>query len=681
MFCSKCGSKSLEGAEFCQKCGARLMADEAISQTTATPQHEPIASASTITEDTQQAQSNNATKVNGGLRKVANIGRVLLGISLLLLLLCSFFSLPINPIIVVGGVAIGTILSALGLKRPLGMTKIIELVVACILLVAAIAYAVSFSSGGGDKYVQLVRGGILDGYPQKTVGEVFDDFLDNPKWESGVSEDGERFVNVKGRILYFDKEAELAVQFIVDEKNGTFQYNACEIDGAPQNNFVFWNLLESIYNDDSALPAPTPQSNLNSGMIGDTQSYNNEFGNIEVTLDYVEFVDKLEDTQTGNDIYPDEDCVFLRAGVTVENVGTEKGGLVTGWNKIVYDSKYEFVEYFNPMEVDLTNIKPLSPPKNGALIFTVPNSVAESDKSLVLNINDVSGKPLISYVLRPTGGTITATNTSGENVSESVAVGEILYKDIPVSSFFDTLAIDVAYAVGLPEGADRDDDIRLYIFPERSEVESAEVWNTSALTVNGISLNKNRDGLIDIFGQPIEEGNDGSGYFMRYHLPDCSLYFELGEPGSEAWRILISPNAATETVSSEVLYMGVPVMELLETPIDDVTAWLGEPTSVDNYLQGYAYEYNNEILFILDANKRDISWIEISPEALTAGDVSLDKDRAFLIKTFGEPTEEYIDEMTREYTISYNMKKYALAFILPDSNSKVSKITIHFSGQ
>lgn len=355
MFCSKCGSKSLEGAKFCQKCGARLMADEAVSQTTATPKHEPISSVSTITEDTQQAQSNNATKVNGGLRKAANIGRVLLGISLLLLLLCSFFSLPINPVIIVGGVATGTILSALGLKRPLGMTKIMELVVACILLVAAIAYAVSFSGGGGDTYVQMV-------------------------------------------------------------KNGT-------LDGNPQNNFVFWNLLETIYNDDSALSASAPQSNSDSGMIGDTQSYNNEFGNIEVTLDYVEFVDQLEDTQTGNDIYPDEDCVFLRAGVTVENVGTEKGGLVTGWNKIVYDSKYEFVEYFNPMEADLTNIKPLSPPKNGALIFTVPNSVAESDKSLVLNINDVSGKPLISYVLRPAGGTITAANTSEVGITENPSAG------------------------------------------------------------------------------------------------------------------------------------------------------------------------------------------------------------------------------------------------------------------
>ena len=72
-----------------------------------------------------------------------------------------------------------------------------------------------------------------------TVGEAFDGFLSDPKWESGLSDDNVRFVNVKGGALYFGEEAELAVQFIiVDEKEGSFQYNACEVDGTPQNNLV-----------------------------------------------------------------------------------------------------------------------------------------------------------------------------------------------------------------------------------------------------------------------------------------------------------------------------------------------------------------------------------------------------------------------------------------------------------
>lgn len=36
MYCHKCGTKVADDAGFCQKCGAELMADEAVSQTTAT---------------------------------------------------------------------------------------------------------------------------------------------------------------------------------------------------------------------------------------------------------------------------------------------------------------------------------------------------------------------------------------------------------------------------------------------------------------------------------------------------------------------------------------------------------------------------------------------------------------------------------------------------------------------
>lgn len=34
MFCSKCGTKALDGAEFCQKCGAKLIVDASVIQST-----------------------------------------------------------------------------------------------------------------------------------------------------------------------------------------------------------------------------------------------------------------------------------------------------------------------------------------------------------------------------------------------------------------------------------------------------------------------------------------------------------------------------------------------------------------------------------------------------------------------------------------------------------------------
>lgn len=244
MFCHKCGAQIAEGAAFCQKCGAKVIPAEPVD----IPIHNVEDQQDRIvTNDTQQAPTNKNAKRNRGLFTVARIGRILIGGSLLLLL--PFWHLPINPVFPVAGVAIGIILSAFG-SRPLGLSKIIELAVAVVLLVV-IAVSVMSSGGGSDQYIQMVKGGTLNGYPHMTVGKAFDNFLDDPKWESGLSDDNVRFVNVKGGILYYDEEAELVVQFFVDETTESFQYNACKINCIPQNNLVFWSLLETVYNGDS----------------------------------------------------------------------------------------------------------------------------------------------------------------------------------------------------------------------------------------------------------------------------------------------------------------------------------------------------------------------------------------------------------------------------------------------
>ena len=145
--------------------------------------------------------------------------------------------------------------------------------------------------------------------------------------------------------------------------------------------------------------------------------------------------------------------------------------------------------------------------------------------------------------------TITYTGIPDESAVESTLFeGEILYKDIPISAFFDFPADDIAEAIGLPLGEDQDDDIRLYI-SDIGEMSSAEIWNMSALTIDGTTLNRNRDGLAQILGEPYEEGY-GSGYSMRYYFPTYSIYFELGEPDSVAWRASIFPSGDEESTFS-----------------------------------------------------------------------------------------------------------------------------------
>lgn len=422
MFCSKCGNEIAEGTAFCPKCGAKVVNVGDGQQSVDIPVADVKGQQTgEVVENTQRASSNNAGKVKGNLHKAATIGRVLMWGSLLLLLVSSFGALRIIPAIPVAGVAIGIILSVLGAKRPLGLSKIIELVVAVILLVVIAVSAMS-SGGGSDKYVQMVKDGTFDAYPQMTVGKAFDGFLDAPKWESGLSENNERFVNVKGGISYYDEKAELLIQFVVDEKTGSFQYNACEINGIPQSDLVFWGLLETIYNGGSISTESGSQSGQNyisdKIMIGETQSYDNEYGNMEVTLDYVQFADSLVNTWTGGYEYPDEGSVFLCAVINVKNIGTANGDMLVAWNTLVYDGMYEFRSYRT--EGDITEIPPLSASREGAIIFMVPADVMGSDKSLVLNINDGgTDKAVISY-------TITAAETPA---SSNTGTDEGIYSE------------------------------------------------------------------------------------------------------------------------------------------------------------------------------------------------------------------------------------------------------------
>lgn len=251
MFCRKCGTQIAEDVSFCPKCGTKVVSMNDVQQSSGTaaafvePQQtgsaEPM-----VTKDTPSPDDAKAKK-DAKLHKIATIGRVLMVGPIILMALASFGILPFPIILVVICFPLGTILSIIGTKRPWGLKKIIEFIVP---VLVSLVLIIAFSSGGaGDKYVQMVKNGTLEAYPQMEVGEAFDGYLKNPKWESGLSEDNIRFVNVTGEILYYDKEVEIVIQFIVDEENESFQYNACEINDVPQSDFIFWALLKNIYEE------------------------------------------------------------------------------------------------------------------------------------------------------------------------------------------------------------------------------------------------------------------------------------------------------------------------------------------------------------------------------------------------------------------------------------------------
>lgn len=95
--------------------------------------------------------------------------------------------------------------------------------------------------------ISIVKNGHFNNHKEKTVGKAIEDFFGNPKWTSGVAEDGTNFVNVEGTILYHEKEVEAVLQFKVDLEERTFQVNALELNEIPQNKLIIGALIKKMY--------------------------------------------------------------------------------------------------------------------------------------------------------------------------------------------------------------------------------------------------------------------------------------------------------------------------------------------------------------------------------------------------------------------------------------------------
>lgn len=107
--------------------------------------------------------------------------------------------------------------------------------------------ALLLNSCGESEMVSLIKNGTLENYPEKNLGIAIDNYFGTPYWTSGESEDGEKFVNIEGRILFMDKEVDALLQYTISADNTSFEYSALELNGIPQSNLIYLGLIESMY--------------------------------------------------------------------------------------------------------------------------------------------------------------------------------------------------------------------------------------------------------------------------------------------------------------------------------------------------------------------------------------------------------------------------------------------------
>lgn len=133
---------------------------------------------------------------------------------------------------------------------------------------------------------------------------------------------------------------------------------------------------------------------------------------------------------------------------------------------------------------------------------------------------------------------------SGDNVLDNnLYSGEILYEGIPLSTLISLPANDIIAGLGTPDIYDEYklayDDIEFDLNGGR--ITRTESYSLDKYTVNGENLEKNRTGLVGLLGEPSDEEYTGGGYSMTWQFPVYSVFLELGDADSEAWRICVSP--------------------------------------------------------------------------------------------------------------------------------------------
>jgi len=97
-----------------------------------------------------------------------------------------------------------------------------------------------------SKMDETIKKGYFDACKKHNVETLVNSFFANPKWESFVSPDDNKYhLNASGQITYDKKIVNAVIQFEMDGDD-RWQINAFEINGEAQNEFMVVELINEM---------------------------------------------------------------------------------------------------------------------------------------------------------------------------------------------------------------------------------------------------------------------------------------------------------------------------------------------------------------------------------------------------------------------------------------------------
>ena len=556
MFCHKCGNKSPGGAGFCQKCGTKLMVNamaqpvsgEPITSVTPEPTHQELNQSNPTEMEPQQVPSGDVAAHPN--KVVVKITRILFFIGVIsgAMIVLSTFIVPIRSLttILIFGVVFGIIGNAM--SYYLNNKKVKAILMAAVGVTMAVIIIVALSVGnsiGGNRYVQMVRGGSPVTWPNTTYGEAFNNFFGNPRWSHFESDDSQQVVEFTGDMEYGGTPVNALIQFVIDAENGTFEATFLSFNEVPQTQMMLWTLINTVFGEvggthQQQLPSSQQQTIGERIIIGETRTYDvaGLAGVVEVTLEYAEFASRAPSPWGGltGDHWeqPDPGNTFLRLEFTVRNVGTTSSSFMPGLGTLVYDSIFEFDLFVSDPLISL-NQNALSAAETVTAYYMVPDRVIESNGALVIRFGSTEAVDM-SFVIRPGAG-------AGQPGIPATAPGELLFEGISVMRFLDYTMHEIVSMWGQPweqEGFGGSmlhhyGDITFFtdFFDEMGAIVGVSI-EPRAVEVDGVSLDRNRDGIIALLGPPTSEDTvEFFGHFIEYG----NITIVLESPESVAVRI------------------------------------------------------------------------------------------------------------------------------------------------
>lgn len=77
-----------------------------------------------------------------------------------------------------------------------------------------------------DSSIELVKGGAPLLIPDITYQDAYENFFDNPQWRGFTADTGEKVVEFTGDCLYYEEDAQVYIQFVIEEDDSFSMYYA-----------------------------------------------------------------------------------------------------------------------------------------------------------------------------------------------------------------------------------------------------------------------------------------------------------------------------------------------------------------------------------------------------------------------------------------------------------------------